>query len=173
MWQNEDQQIKVQWDSVLFCLSWWGNVKWNFWSLATFKSKQGYFLNPAGAGQAICQGHRVRHSYTGSQPGPDVPKVLASCDSVMRVSCSEGGPRGQWNLILAISAISASANYDFILLSISSVLSRVVQSNSLSPAPAAWKFKLHNQEFPSHIQMVLPISTISFVKIKIFLLLKK
>lgn len=82
-----------------------------------------FFLPKAGAGQAICEGGRVRHSYMGSQPGLYVPKVLASCDSVMRVSCREGGPYSWWNLILAVSAVKASANYDFILRSISSVLS--------------------------------------------------
>lgn len=97
-------------------------------------------LSWAEAGQAICQGHRVRHSCARSQPGLDVPTVPASWDSLMSVSCSDGGPSGKWGLILAASAVSASASYDFI----PSVLS---------------KFRLcRTTPYPLHLQLKVQVA---------------
>ena len=105
-----------------------------------FRSEQGYFLRfwiSAGARQAICQGHGVRHSYMGSEPGLQVPRVLASCDFVMRASGSEGGPYSEWNIIPAISAVSTgptlSLSFYLVLLCCES---SACENNFLFPAPA-------------------------------------
>lgn len=150
----------------------------SFWPLKMSRSEQGYFLKFwifAGARQAICQRHAVRHSYMGSEPGLQVPRVLASCDCVMWASGREGGPHSDWNVISAISAVSTRANAEFILLSSTSRAVKVllVRTTSYCQHLRLNILVIQSRVSFSYSKGCSNNNTISFAMIKFFFLPKR